>query len=907
MPVILAILGLILGAVANEFSGALIGAGVGWLLARSIQQRREIEALRQRLDSASPAKAATSVNPPATEAVAAPHSPPVVAPAPPTAETAATASDPPAPLPADTVPDVQAFAKRPPAWLDRLRDWAFGGNTVVKLGVALLFLGLAFLARYASEQFDAPIELRLAAIAAVALGLLAVGWRLRERRAGYAQVLQGGGIAVLYLVLFVAFKTYGLLGAGTAFALMAVVALLSAALAVLQDSRALAVVGALGGYATPLLVSTGSGNHVGLFGYYLLLTLGIAAVAWFRTWKLLNLIGFIFVFGVGTVWGVLAYRPEHYLSAQGFLIAFVLVFVAILLAPARRLEAQDPADPPAATGERWLNGSLLFGLPTLAFGLQYGLVRDTAYGPAISAAVAAAFYIALATALRGRPRLTLAFEGCLAVGTVLLTLVIPLALDSRATAGAWALEGAGLLWLGWRQQRRLARGLGYGLLVIAGGLLAVSVERFGPPAAWLNPSLIAAAMVTGGGLLAAWVSKRWHDAATVLPGERWAEPLLLAWALLALLMATVLHVRALVPGEQWLAAYVGVGSVVAIGLAALARRLGWSTAALPALALAPGLLLAGLASAVEFEHPFQHGGALAWPLAVSALVATLKLASPLWPDRGRHLAHAGMALVLALLAALLGRGVLRAGGDAGSAWPWLGWMAAPALLLVALPRASERSPWPVRERPLAWSQAAGAVIAASLLGWVLLACGVSRGDASPLPYLPLLNPLDIGIALALLAVLQWCRSGAGHGLLARSAGDGSAAAPLPSWVPAVIGGCGFVWLNAMLVHAFHHLADVPFRVSAWTASLPVQTGLTLLWSGTALVLMWASARRRQRAPWMVGAALLAVVTLKLLLVDLSASGTVTRIVSFIGAGVLMLVIGFVAPLPGKQESPDAKA
>jgi uncharacterized membrane protein len=103
----------------------------------------------------------------------------------------------------------------------------------------------------------------------------------------------------------------------------------------------------------------------------------------------------------------------------------------------------------------------------------------------------------------------------------------------------------------------------------------------------------------------------------------------------------------------------------------------------------------------------------------------------------------------------------------------------------------------------------------------------------------------------------------------------------------------------MLVRAFHHLADVPLRFSAWNASLPVQTGLTLLWTTTALPLMWWGARRGQRAPWMVGAVLLGAVVLKLLFVDLSASGTVMRIVSFIGAGVLMLVIGYVAPLPSK--------
>ena len=118
---------------------------------------------------------------------------------------------------------------------------------------------------------------------------------------------------------------------------------------------------------------------------------------------------------------------------------------------------------------------------------------------------------------------------------------------------------------------------------------------------------------------------------------------------------------------------------------------------------------------------------------------------------------------------------------------------------------------------------------------------------------------------------------------------------------ALIGVAGFVWLNAMLIRAFHHYAGVPYHIDAWMRSLAVQTGITLLWTVTALVLMWFSAKRALRAPWMVGAVLLAAVVFKLLLIDLSGSGTVTRIVSFIGVGVLMLVIGYVAPLPGTGE------
>jgi uncharacterized membrane protein len=203
-------------------------------------------------------------------------------------------------------------------------------------------VGLAFLAKYASEHAHLPIEYRLAAIGAAAIVLLGFGWRLRLSRPDYAQVLQGGAVAVLYLTLFVAFRFYNVIDAMPAFVMMVAVAALAAALAVLQDARSLAVVGALGGFATPLIVSTGSDNYVALFAYYFVLDLGIAAVAWSKTWRPLNLIGFAATFIVATAWGVLKYRPEDYATSQAFLIAFFLLFVVILVLPARRLGRAAP-------------------------------------------------------------------------------------------------------------------------------------------------------------------------------------------------------------------------------------------------------------------------------------------------------------------------------------------------------------------------------------------------------------------------------------------------------------------------------------------------------------------------------------------------------------------------------------
>ena len=824
--------------------------------------------------------------------------------------------------------------------LAQLQQWLFGGNTIVKLGVAILFIGLAFLAKFASEHVHVPVEFRLAGIGAAALALLVLGWRLRDTRAAYAQVLQGGAVAVLYLTLFVAFRFYGVLAVLPVFVCMVAVAALAAALAVLQDARALAVIGALGGFATPLLVSSGSGDHVALFSYYLVLDLGIAFVAWHRHWKLLNLIGFAGTFIIGTAWGVLKYRSEHYASSQTFLIIYFLLFTAILLMPARqgaaRRQARDNESPTgsgaAAPAEAaWINASLLFGLPTITFVLQHGMVRDTDYGTALSALVLALFYVGQAAWMRSRPHLAVTFDASLAMATVFLTLVIPFALDAHNTAGAWALEGAGLVWLGWRQRRALPRGFGYLLLLLAGAAMLHARQQHGAPLTWLNGTLFNGLMLAAGSLAAAWFVQRAQRAqsaqhgdavdaaagrddadfaATVqggsvgkdaaapaasralasasLPNEAIAEPLLIAWATLWLAATVGTQIDALVDARYGLAAWLTGGSAIALLYTGLARRFAWRQIAWPVLGHAPLLALAVVASALLQHSPSQDGGWWAWPVALLTHGLVLRHVASVWPAPAAATMHTLGVLVIAALGALQGRAVTADWGDANSAWAWLGWLVVPALLVMVLQRAAIAPRWPVSAAPSAYRTTAGAVLAAGLLLWTLLANLASNGAASPLPHVPLLNPLDLGVGVALFAVALWLRSDAAQPLLRER----------PAVAPQVLAVAGFVWLNAMLVRAFHHYGDVPYRFDAWVRSLAVQTGITLLWSVTALVLMWWSARRALRGPWIVGAGLLGAVVLKLVLVDLSGSGTVTRIVSFIGVGVLMLVIGYVAPLPG---------
>ena len=897
MLVVAIIVGALLGGfLSSGPGGAVTGAVLAWLVMRVNEQAQRMAALQravQALQAGPTPGASPAADGAGAHAAPGPVTPTEVDPAEvdPAAESwrrAPTASAPREELSAPSIeqPPRHAPLAAGPSLPARLKAWFFGGNTIAKAGVGILFIGLAFLAKYAAEHTHVPVEVRLGGIAAVALALLGLGWRLRHARPAYAQALQGGAVAVLYLTLFVAFRFYGVLAVGPVFAAMVVVAALAAALAVLQDARTLAVIGALGGFATPLLVSSGSGDHVALFSYYLVLDLGIAAVAWFKTWRLLNLVGFVFTFAVGGLWGLNDYGSAQYASSQAFLIAFFLLFNAVLMMPARRLVEQ-----PALRSDTWVNGSLLFGLPIVSFALQHGLVRHTAYGTALSALVMAAFYVGMASRMKRHPQLAITFDASLAIAIVMLSLVVPFALDTHSTAGAWALEAAGLLWLGLRQGRRLPRGFAYLLLVLASGALMLATAWQPVAPRWFNAALMNALLLAAGALAGAFfVQRHARQGGVLMRGETAAEPALITLATLWLLHALWLQIERYV-GVDWTVTAVLAGlSAMALLYTALAQRLQWPRIALPTLAFTPLLFVQLGVSVLALRTPSSFGGWWAWPLALATHAVLLRWATPHWPAAARTAVHTLGLLVLAGLGALQSRALTHAWGDLDSAWPWLGFMAAPALLLALLPRPGTARRWPVSADPHAYQALGGAMLMAALLVWTVLANVMSDGTAAPLPHVPLLNPLDLGIAAALGAAWLWQRSAP-----AQAALQGHPLLPA-----ALLGGSAFVWLNAMLVRGFHHYGGVPYRVHAWTASLAVQTGLTLLWSATALALMWLSARRGLRLVWMVGAALLAVVVLKLLLVDLSGSGTVTRIVSFIGVGLLMLVIAYVAPLPASE-------
>ncbi|AQV02883.1 hypothetical protein B2D07_04605 [Desulfococcus multivorans] len=790
-------------------------------------------------------------------------------------------------------PSSSAVPSTVEVWSVRIRAFFTEGNVVVRIGVIVLFFGVAFLLKYAAERNAFPVEFRLAVVAVGAIALLALGWRLRLRRSGYALILQGAAVGILYVTLFVAAKLYHLIPFPLALGFMVAVVALSGWLAVLQDAPSLAAFGAVGGFLAPILVSSGGGSHVMLFSYYLILNAGILGIAWFKAWRALNLIGFVFTFTIGSIWGRENYHPAYFGSTEPFLILFFLFYVAITVLFAHR-------QPLRLRG--YVDGTLTFGVPIVVFALQARMVRGMDWGLAYSALTMGGFYIGLAALLWRRAiiGMRLLTEAFLALGVVFMSLAVPLALDGRWTAAAWALEGAALVWIGVRQNRTPVRCFGLLLQLGAG---AAFFHALGQPTGRipvLNGVCSGGLLISLAGLFSAAFLER-HQG-RLRRWERWLHFPMLIWGLAWWFGSGLNEIsrRLSWKHERWASLTFAAFSFGGMGI--LCRRVAWPSLRYPAMFWLPLLgLLVGLRwTGSPNRHLFADGFGLPWVLALSVHLYLLRCFEGEWRSGFLTLWHLAGLLLTAFVLTWESAWAVHRVVEGGRVWWTIMWGITPGAAVWSLSARCRKPPWPIRRFPWAYLKAGPSLLAVFLLLWSL-STTVVTGDPAPLAYLPVLNPLEISQTFALTMILKWARNSQDNPQTALSDSAGPSASILRIIHGAVSLGV-FVWLNGMTARTIHYFAGVPFTVSALYRSMPFQAAVAILWTLFALGAMVVGARRKQRAIWFTGAVLLGMVVLKLFFIDLGGSGTVARIVSFIAVGVLMLFIGYISPLPPRGKS-----
>ncbi|HSD17707.1 MAG TPA: DUF2339 domain-containing protein [Thermomonas sp.] len=825
--------------------------------------------------------------PPATAPVAQSPRPPVVetpvaapvrdtAPAAPQVSEPVAATPTPTPTPAP-IPRPQPAKPSTPGIatiaLRAVKRWFTVGNVPVKIGMLVLLAGVASLLKYGADQgwFTMPPELRLAGVAAAALAALVFAWRKRDSNRVFALSLQGGAIGVLLLVVFAAFKNFGMLPAGAAFAISIVLVAGAGVLAVLQDAKALAVFALLAGFLAPIWLSTGGGNHVALFSYYAVLNAAIVGIAWYKAWRILNLLGFAFTFGIGTAWGVFDYSPQKYASTQPFLALFFAMYLAIPILFARRRPA----------GRRDLiDGCLVFGMPLVAFSLQAGLMEGRRMPLAFCALGLGALYAALSWWLRRRKGYDVLAQSHALLAVGFATLAVPLALSAQATACVFALEGAALCWLGLRQQRLLPQLAGAGLQLAAAVafLVGVTADRLAPEAAVAAPianaAFMGALLIALAGFASAWAYRRVDEDNIAAAYYGWG----LAWWI--------------GNGAHEVFSFLGHRDQPD-ALLAFAALTGWLAAEVhrrrPAAALAL-TALAALVAAVPLalwqsgahEQPFAGNGAWAWLVYAALGIRSLQC---LRDGRHRFASAAQFTwwLVWPLVASLVLGWLPRQFEGMGDGWQ-AALIALPWLLVAAL--ALYRWRWlsmPLGEAFDGWRGRLLFVLFVVLGLWWLVSLS-TPGAAAPLPWLPVLNPMELAQLAVLVLALRWQVPVGGTPGSKRIV---------------VLSALAFAWITSVVLHAVHHWGGVYWNNELLSSSL-AQTSLTVVWSVLGVIGWVLGSRRGQRMLWLAGAVLMGVVLAKLVLVDRQHLGNLLGIGSFIAYGLLCTVVGYLAPAPPRS-------
>lgn len=931
LPVILgSVIGMILGSMLEmRFGGVMLSGALGAVAMQLWRLQQRVEELSDQIDdfavqnrssqshtstpvatpitraaATAPTVIRDTTSPPATENIIQRPTPSSTISQPPTV---ATTASPPTSSNAQSTqtPPVRRYVPPPPSafelQMQSLWKWLTTRNPIALAAVAISFLGGVFLVKYAAEHSHFPIEYRFIALSVVTITAVIFGWRIHNKNNDhkvFAQVLQGGGVAGLYLTVFAATRIYQLLPAQLAFVLMAAIAFASAVLAVTQSAMALAIIGTVGGFLTPILVSTGGGSHIALFTYYALLNFGVFTVAWFRTWRVLNVLSFAFTFSITALWRGHGYQQTDWLSADLFLLLFFLTFVAISVLNALRQ---------APNLKGYVSGSLVFGLPVAAFSLHASLVNAFEYALAWSALGMAMFYVGLAYTLHRQrnENFRLLIEAFAALAVIFASLAIPLAFNRHVTAAMWSFEGAGMIWLGLRTQRKLPRFFGVLLQISAGFsyLHFIAFPHHDVLIPLLNGEYLGSLLLCGTAWFSAWLLHNHQRNVADQPLASYEQH----WSTIALLTGCfwwvfggLREIAERLP-ELHLFATLLHASIVALILWFASRRWPWKLPGAIAL-LAPGagafVALTWLLSATEW-HPFADYGFVAWPLLFVVQYSLLLLS-----DRAAEESDGGHAPALIQFlhtAAYLSLTILltwecqwQIAHIVTGVWSTLSIGLIPACMLWLTFAALSREKWPVVAHPVYYRIHVGTVLTGFLLLWTLLINVSNEGDPVVIRYIPLLNPLDITTLLLFITVIKWWNHLSGK---KQATLWGFESNPV-----VVIAGLLFIWMNSAVIRTLHYYFDVPLTSGEWFHSTLVQTTLSIFWMILTLVMMIYASRKLKRPLWITGFVLMLVVIAKMLTIDLSATGTLSRIVSFLTVGALLFIVSYFSPLPPAIET-----
>ncbi|NLE39357.1 MAG: DUF2339 domain-containing protein [Pirellulaceae bacterium] len=348
-------------------------------------------------------------------------------------------------------------------------EFAIASNWLLRIGVVIVVMAVGYFLQYSVQNRLIEPAAQVAVAIVAGLVMLAAGTQIVGHRYRlFGQGMMGAGIAVLYLAIFAAFHYYDqpLIPMLLAFAMMALTTLVAGVVAVRYRSVLVAVLGILGGYATPVMLSTGEVNFPGLFGYMTLLGVGVLGISYYRNWRLLNWLAFLGTYSM--VFGALTrYEVSHYWQVMPFLVVFFVLFsTAVFLF---NLVNREKSTLLELLG-LWINAAVFFGL---GYSLTRRWLAFHEFAPQWIGAISlglAVFYVGHVYYCLLRRRfdreLLLSF---LALASFFVTVTLPLVVSREWITASWAIQAFFMLWIAGKLDSQFLRNLAFVVYAIVLG------------------------------------------------------------------------------------------------------------------------------------------------------------------------------------------------------------------------------------------------------------------------------------------------------------------------------------------------------------------------------------------------------------------------------------------------------
>lgn len=344
---------------------------------------------------------------------------------------------------------------------DDIREKSFfekitGDNWLSKVGIVTLVLGIGFFVKYAIDQ-NWINEIGRVAIGLLTGGIIiAIAWKLKSRYHVFSSILTGGGISVFYITVTLAFREYELFGQTPAFILLIAVTVFSVILSLLYDRKELAIFSLLGGFASPLMVSTGAGNYIVLFSYILILNTGMLLVSLRKKWKAVGIIGYVLTLLFFWSWLLSSFETQF----NGALLFCLLFFVQFyLLALIDHFKSEKKMSGYQAILILTNNVSFFAACLYILNDYPYDVKGIVTIAVAVVNAVVLIVLFRKSTIDRNLIYLVIA------IVLSFVSLAIPIQLNGHIITLFWAAEGVLLLWLYQRSEIKIFR-IGFLLISI---------------------------------------------------------------------------------------------------------------------------------------------------------------------------------------------------------------------------------------------------------------------------------------------------------------------------------------------------------------------------------------------------------------------------------------------------------